>query len=153
MIFRPMILADLDRVVSIEMQSMPSPWSRELFEEELKRSQANYFVIEEEGILAGYIGYWEAPEEAHIITLAIAPSFRNRGLGKRMMDHFFAFAARKGARLATLEVREGNEAGRGLYEKCGFRMVAIRKKYYSDNLEDAVVMIREIVEAQTPPFG
>jgi ribosomal-protein-alanine N-acetyltransferase len=153
MIFRPMILADLERVVAIEKQSMPSPWSRELFEEELNRTQANYFVVEEEGTLGGYIGYWEAPEEAHIITLAIAPIFRNRGLGKRMMDHFLAFAARKGARLATLEVREGNEAGRRLYEKCGFRMVAIRKKYYSDNLEDAVVMIREIAEAQAPPFG
>ncbi len=153
MIFRPMILADLERVVAIEKQSMPSPWSRELFEEELKRTQANYFVIEEGGSLAGYIGYWEAPEEAHIITLAIAPLFRNQGLGKRMMDHFLSFAARKGARLATLEVREGNEAGRRLYEKCGFRMVAIRKKYYSDNLEDAVVMIREIAEAQAPPFG
>lgn len=148
-----MILADLERVVAIEKQSMPSPWSRELFEEELKRTQANYFVIEEGGSLAGYIGYWEAPEEAHIITLAIAPLFRNQGLGKRMMDHFLSFAARKGARLATLEVREGNEAGRRLYEKCGFRMVAIRKKYYSDNLEDAVVMIREIAEAQAPPFG
>jgi ribosomal-protein-alanine N-acetyltransferase len=148
-----MILADLERVVAIEKQSMPSPWSRELFEEELKRTQANYFVIEEGGSLAGYIGYWEAPEEAHIITLAIAPLFRNQGLGKRMMDHFLSFAGRKGARLATLEVREGNEAGRRLYEKCGFRMVAIRKKYYSDNLEDAVVMIREIAETQAPPFG
>ena len=153
MIFRPMILADLDKVAAIEKVSMPSPWSKELFEEELKRSQANYFVIEEDGILAGYVGYWEAPEEAHIITVAVAPIFRHRGLGKRMMDHFLAFAAQKGARLATLEVRDGNLAGRKLYEKCGFRMVAIRKKYYSDNLEDAVVMIREITEAQTPPFG
>ncbi len=153
MIFRPMNLADLDRVVDIEKASMPSPWSKELFEEELKRTQANYFVIEEDGILAGYIGYWEAPEEAHIITLAISPSFRNRGLGKRMMDHFLAYAAQKGARLATLEVRDSNGAGRRLYEKCGFRMVAIRKKYYSDNQEDAVVMIKEIAEAQAPPFG
>ncbi len=153
MIFRPMLLADLDKVVAIEKVSMPSPWSKELFEEELKRTQANYFVIEEDGALAGYVGYWEAPEEAHIITVAVSPAFRNRGLGKRMMDHFLSYAAQKGARLATLEVRDGNAAGRRLYEKCGFRMVAIRKKYYSDNQEDAVVMIREIAEAQAPPFG
>jgi ribosomal-protein-alanine N-acetyltransferase len=153
MIFRPMLMADLDKVVAIEKVSMPSPWSKELFEEELKRSQANYFVIEEDGTLAGYVGYWEAPEEAHIITVAVAPTFRKRGLGKRMMDHFLAYAAQKGARLATLEVREGNEAGRRLYEKCGFRMVAIRKKYYSDNQEDAVVMLKDILEEQAPPFG
>jgi len=153
MIFRPMLLADLDKVVAIEKASMPSPWSKELFEEELKRSQANYFVIEEDGALAGYVGYWEAPQEAHIITVAMAPAFRKRGLGKRMMDHFLAYAAQKGARLATLEVRESNLAGRRLYEKCDFRMVAIRKKYYSDNQEDAVVMIREIAESQAPPFG
>jgi [ribosomal protein S18]-alanine N-acetyltransferase len=153
MIFRPMLMVDLDKVVAIEKVSMPSPWSKELFEEELKRSQANYFVIEEDGTLAGYVGYWEAPEEAHIITVAVAPAFRKRGLGKRMMDHFLAFAAQKGARLATLEVRESNEAGLKLYEKCGFRMVAIRKKYYSDNQENAVVMLKDIAEAQAPPFG
>ncbi len=147
MTFRPMLEVDLDQVVEIEKVSMPSPWSRVLFEEELKREQAYYFVMEEEGKVAGYMGYWEAPEEAHIITLAIAPAFRKRGLGEEMIDRCMSFAFKKGARLATLEVRESNDPARRLYEKSGFRFVAIRKKYYSDNQEDAIIMIRELAEA------
>jgi len=144
MIFRPMLAADLDEVVSIEKASMPSPWSKELFEEELRRSAAHYFVVEEENQVAGYMGYWEAPEEAHIINLAIAPFFRKKGLGLKMVESCMEYAAKRGAKLATLEVRESNDTAKRLYEKCLFRTVAIRKKYYQDNQEDAVVMIREL---------
>ena len=145
MTFRPMLEADLDQVVEIEKASMPSPWSKELFDEELKRAAAHYFVVEEDGKVAGYMGYWEAPDEAHIINLAIAPDFRNKGLGQKMMEQCLNYAAKRGAHLATLEVRQSNEAAQRLYEKCDFRTVAIRKKYYSDNLEDAIVMIKEMV--------
>ncbi len=144
MIFRPMLEVDLDQVVAIEKESMPSPWSKELFEEELHREAAHYFVIEEEGQVAGYMGYWEAPQEAHIINLAIGSKFRKRGLGQRMVETCLDFASKRGARLATLEARESNESARRLYEKCGFRFVAIRKKYYSDNQEDAIVMLKDI---------
>jgi ribosomal-protein-alanine N-acetyltransferase len=110
MILRPMIIEDLEQVVEIENASMPSPWSKELFEEELKRERARYFVGEMDGQVAGYMGYWEAPAEAHIINLAIAPRFRQKGLGFQMMEYCLRFAYNKGARLATLEVRESNEA-------------------------------------------
>ena len=144
MIFRPMLEVDLDPVAAIEKASMPSPWSRELFEEELKRTAAHYFVVEAEGRVAGYMGYWEAPQEAHIINLAIAPDFRGRGLGREMIEKCVEFARKRGARLATLEVRESNLAAQRLYERCGFKFIAIRKQYYNDNQEDAIVMIREI---------
>jgi ribosomal-protein-alanine N-acetyltransferase len=144
MILRPMIAEDLEQVVEIEKTSMPSPWSKELFEEELKRDRARYFVGEMDSQVAGYMGYWEAPEEAHIINLAIAPRFRKKGLGFQMMEYCLRFAYNKGARLATLEVRESNEAALKLYEKMNFRTVAIRKKYYSDNQENAIVMLREL---------
>ncbi len=144
MIFRPMLEADLEKVVEIEKASMPSPWSKELFDEELNRNLAHYFVLEVEGKVAGYMGYWEAPEEAHIINLAIGPSYRNKGLGLEMMNHCMEYARKRGAKLATLEVRQTNEAAQRLYDKCGFKIVAIRKKYYSDNQEDAVVMIKEL---------
>lgn len=146
MILRPMIIEDLEKVVEIEKASMPSPWSKELFEEELKRERARYFVGEIDDQVTGYMGYWEAPEEAHIINLAIAPRFRQKGLGFQMMEYCLRFAYNKGARLATLEVRESNEAALRLYEKMNFRIVAIRKKYYSDNQENAVVMIRELTD-------
>src|SRR5260370_8286156 len=103
---RPMLGEDLARVVEIEKASMPSPWSKELFDEELKRDVAYYFVLEEEGQVAGYMGYWEAPQEAHIINLAVAPSFRNRGLGEQMIERCLDFAYNRGARLARLEVSE-----------------------------------------------
>src|SRR5258708_18906523 len=118
MIFRPMLEVDLSQVAEIEKVSLPSPWSKELFEAELKRDVAYYFVMEEEGQVAGYMGYWEAPQEAHIINLAIAPKFRGRGLGRQMIGHCLEFARKRGAGLATLEVRESNEAARKLYEKC-----------------------------------
>jgi [ribosomal protein S18]-alanine N-acetyltransferase len=139
-----MLEADLDQVVSIEAASMPSPWSRELFEEELKRDLARYFVAVRGPAVAAYLGYWEAPQEAHIINLAVHPDFRGRGLGRELMEYCLEYARKRGAGLATLEVREGNGAARRLYEKCGFRLAAIRKKYYSDNQEDAVVMIRDL---------
>jgi ribosomal-protein-alanine N-acetyltransferase len=145
-IFRPMLEVDLDQVTAIEKASMPSPWSKELFEEELRRPLAHYFVVEVEGQVAGYMGYWQAPEEAHIINLAISPEFRRKGLGQAMIDRCVEFAAKRGSRIATLEVRAGNQAAQALYEKCQFRFIAIRKQYYSDNLEDAIVMIREIPE-------
>ncbi len=117
MIFRPMLEADLEQVVEIEKSSMPSPWSKELFEEELKREAAHYFVVEDDGQVAGYMGYWVAPQEAHIINLAIGPSFRNQGLGQKMMDHFMEYARKRGARLATLEVRQSNAAKRKGFTK------------------------------------
>jgi ribosomal-protein-alanine N-acetyltransferase len=139
-----MIAEDLEQVVEIEKASMPSPWSKELFEEELKRERARYFVGEIDGQVAGYMGYWEAPQEAHIINLAISPQFRQKGFGFQMLEYCLRFAYNHGARLATLEVRESNEAAQRLYEKMNFRTVAIRKKYYSDNQENAVVMLKNL---------
>jgi ribosomal-protein-alanine N-acetyltransferase len=141
---RPMLLADLDEVLPIESVSFPSPWSRELYEAELKRPMARYFSALDGGRVVGYMGYWEVPGEAHVITLAVDPAFRRRGVGRALIGHCMGWASRRGATLATLEVREGNAAGRALYESAGFRTVAIRRKYYQDNQEDAVVMIREI---------
>jgi len=139
-----MIVEDLEQVVEIEKASMASPWSKELFEEELTRAVARYFVGEIDNQVVGYMGYWEAPQEAHIINLAIEPRFRQKGLGFKMMEYCLKFAYNKGARLATLEVRESNEAAQKLYEKMNFRTVAIRKKYYSDNQENAVVMLKDL---------
>jgi len=139
-----MLLSDLDAVVRIEEVSFPSPWSRELFEVELKRSMARYFVADRDGEVLGYLGYWEVPQEAHLITLAVSPRARRQGVARAILQFGMEKAKGDGAILATLEVRISNEAGKALYEGAGFRPVAIRKKYYQDNQEDAVVMIREL---------
>ncbi len=145
MVIRPMLAMDLDQVAAVDALSMPSPWSKELFEEELKLSLARYFTAEDgQGRVLGYLGYWEAPGEAHLITLAVHPDERRRGVAKALLSHAFHFAEESGASLATLEVRSGNEAAQRLYEGFGFRRVALRKKYYADNLEDAHVMLMEL---------
>lgn len=141
---RPMVPDDIPSILPIENVSFPSPWSARLFEEELKRSLARYFTAEEEGRVVGYMGYWEAPGEAHIISLAVAPECRRRGIARTLLRHCLDQAMSQGAGLATLEVRQGNEAGKALYAAVGFRTVAIRRKYYQDNQEDAIVMIREL---------
>jgi len=141
---RPMLVGDLDQVAAIETASMPTPWSKELFEAELKRDQARYFVSEESGQVTGYLGYWEAPGEAHLITVAVHPNHRRKGIARALLEYAFSFAAKKGASLATLEVRAGNEVAQRVYGAFGFRLVAIRKKYYSDNQEDAQVMLMEL---------
>lgn len=145
MVIRPMILEDLAQVAAIDAVSMPSPWSKELFEAELGRSMARYFTAEDgAGRVQGYLGYWEAPGEAHLITAAVNPTDRRKGVARALFDHALGLAAKTGAGLATLEVRSGNEAAQKLYESLGFRMVAIRKKYYADNLEDAFVMLKDL---------
>ncbi len=144
MTIRPMLAEDLDQVAAIEAAAMPTPWSKELFEAELKRDLARYFVAEDSGRVLGFLGYWEAPGEAHLITLAVDPAARRQGVGKSLMGHAFSYAAKKGAGLATLEVRTSNEGAQRLYEAFGFRTVAIRKKYYADNQEDAHVMLMEL---------
>jgi len=148
---RPMLLTDIPQIVAIEHVSFPSPWSAELFEAELKRPMARYFAAEEEGRILGYMGYWEVPGEAHIISLAVEPAARRRGVARALIAHCMGFASRKGAGIATLEVRAGNEAGKALYGSEGFRTVAIRRKYYQDNQEDAVVMIRELPGGEASP--
>jgi ribosomal-protein-alanine N-acetyltransferase len=142
---RPMLATDLDQVVAIEERSFPTPWSKVLYEEELRRPMARYFVAEDgAGRVMGYLGYWEAPEEAHLITVAVGPEDRRAGVGWALLSHAMDYAAKTGARLATLEVRAGNQGAQKLYEAFGFRLVAIRKKYYQDNQEDAWVMLKDL---------
>jgi ribosomal-protein-alanine N-acetyltransferase len=143
---RPMLLSDLDQVIYIENQSMPSPWTKELFEEELGRSLAFYFVAVENQQIAGYIGFWEAPQEAHVITLATHSLYRNQKIATRLLAFCIEFSRKRGARLMTLEVRASNQIAQHLYEKCMFRLVAIRKGYYADTGEDAWVMYRDLIE-------
>jgi ribosomal-protein-alanine N-acetyltransferase len=145
MVIRPMLFEDLDQVAAIDERSMPSPWSKILFEEELRRSMARYFTAEDgTGRVMGYLGYWEAPFEAHLITVAVNPEDRRKGVGRALLTHALDYAFKTGATLATLEVRAGNEGAQALYESIGFRLVAIRKKYYADNQEDAQVMLKDL---------
>ncbi len=134
---------DLDQVMEIERASFPLPWSRSSFEKELvENNYACYLVAcsREEGRVIGYAGCWVIFDEAHVTTLAVHPLFRRNGTGSALLASLIKQAYGRGARQIFLEVRDSNEAARRLYEKFGFKIKGIRKKYYLD--EDAVVMAR-----------
>lgn len=137
---RPMQEKDIPEVESMERLCFPSPWTSQLFALELKREGfAYYWVIESKGNLIGYAGYWKIQDEAHLVTFAIHPSSRGKGLGKMLLSHILKDIQEKGIKKITLEVRKSNKAAQHLYEKFGFKKIAIRHRYYQDTDEDAII--------------
>lgn len=144
-IFRRMQLSDIDRILEIEQQSFSAPWSRAAFEGELIRNHfAKYIVVELDGYVIGHAGMWIIIDEAHITNIAIDPLFRGRKLGENLLRQMMTLAVWNGAERMTLEVRVSNLAAQNLYNKLGFRNYGIRKGYYTDNNEDALIMWAEL---------
>ena len=92
--------------------------------------------------VVGFSGYWSLVDEAHITTIAVHPAVRGKGVGRALMSHMLTSAAASGMSCATLEVRSGNSPAITLYESMGFVNSGVRKNYYPDNREDAVIMWR-----------
>lgn len=141
-IIRKMTERDLDEVVRIENESFPVPWSREAYRHELKNNFAVYLVCDFEGEVVGYGGMWIVFEEAHITNIAVDKNFRGRGMGRRLLEELERIAREKNVLRIILEVRPSNEVARRLYQSMGFVETGIRKGYYSDNGEDAIVMTK-----------
>lgn len=141
-IIRKMIERDLDEVMDIEKVSFTLPWSRDSYQSELKNQFAYYLVCDYEGQVTGYAGIWVVFEEAHITNVAIAPEFRGKGMGKALMLAAEAIAREQKALRIMLEVRPSNTAARTMYSELGYMETGIRKQYYSDNQEDAILMTR-----------
>ncbi|TFE00709.1 ribosomal protein S18-alanine N-acetyltransferase [Jeotgalibacillus salarius] len=139
--FRWMTYGDIDGVLAVEEASFSSPWSREAFENEMTINQfAKYLLLEVDGKIAGYCGLWLVMDEAHITNVAVVPELRGHQLGKKMMVKVMDMLRSEGATMMTLEVRVSNHIAQSLYEGLGFSKGGIRKNYYSDNGEDALVM-------------
>ena len=139
--FRLMNEDDIDDVVRVEKASFPTPWSKEAFYNEIKNNHfAHYLLIEVNGQIVGYCGVWIIVDEAHITNIAILPEYRGQKLGEALMNEVMSFSKVLGAKTLTLEVRVSNEVAQGLYRKLGFQNGGIRKNYYVDNYEDALVM-------------
>ena len=178
-VLAPMAIAGIDAVRAVEKKCFPTPWPRESFRYELERNHmARYFVLRRKhpegstppvepqpGILrrllggtrtfgqdsiVGFAGIWMMVDEAHITTLAIDPEFRGQGLGELLLVATTELSRVEGAKMMTLEVRQSNAVAQRLYEKYGFSRHGIRRHYYSDDGEDAVVMWSE--EINSPPF-
>ena len=136
---------DVKDVMQIEYASFSSPWSRILFMEELKRQgRSCSLVARHNGKVIGYIITWMAIDEAHIINIAVDPIYRRRGVAKALISKTFDYARSAKTKKATLEVRVSNVSAQKLYEKFGFKIVALRRRFYPDNGEDAYLMCMEL---------
>lgn len=139
--FRYMREEDIDQILEVEHASFATPWSREAFYNELYNNKfAVYIVLEHNEKIIGYCGAWIVIDEAHITNVAVLPDYRGKKLGEAIMRKLISVARRMGARSMTLEVRVTNHIAQSLYRKLGFQNGGIRKNYYSDNQEDALVM-------------
>lgn len=144
-ILRPMVLADVDRVAALEALCFTTPWPRSAIEEELvSNPRAHYYVYEVDGKLVGYCGLWLILDEGHITNLAIDPEERSKGYAQDMIEKFVGESALSGATSLTLEVRSGNASAIHVYEKAGFVSMGVRKGYYLDSGEDALIMWKTI---------
>lgn len=139
--FRKMTVEDLDDVLEVEVNSFATPWSRDAFFNELTKNQfAHYLIAEVDQKVVGYCGVWIIVDEAHITNIALLPDYRGLKLGEALLGRIIELARELGALRITLEVRVSNERAQNLYRKFGFEDGALRKQYYTDNMEDAVVM-------------
>lgn len=143
----PMLRTDLDAVTRIDRRCFPTPWLPSAYLTELSNRSACYLVARIGQEVVGYGGEWVISDEAHITTLAVDPDRQGRKIGERLVLALMEEAVLQGASHATLEVREGNRTAQRLYRKYGFREAAIRKSYYTDNGENAIVMWAEEIDA------
>jgi [ribosomal protein S18]-alanine N-acetyltransferase len=135
---------DIPAVQLVENASFPVPWPANAFRHELTQNKNAHYIVAREGYrIVGYAGLWIALDEAHITTFAVLPEFRRRRIGERMLVRLFDMATDLRAEWLTLEVRASNFPAQRLYEKYGFHAAGIRRRYYSDNNEDAIIMWTE----------
>jgi [ribosomal protein S18]-alanine N-acetyltransferase len=131
---------DVPRVMEIERLCFTTPWHESAYITELGNRSAHYIVGRIGDNIVGYSGMWIIIDEAHITTIGVDPEFRGRKIGEQVLIAMLEEAQQRGAKRATLEVRESNDVAQNLYRKYGFVAAAIRRGYYSDNGENAVIM-------------
>jgi ribosomal-protein-alanine N-acetyltransferase len=143
---RPLETADIPDVLVIENQSFPTARSQKLYQYELTQNNlAHYHALtrlQADGTetLLGYTGYWVLGDEIHVSTIAVDPALRRHGLGQLLLLNILFLSYSHQARLVTLEVRVTNTAAQELYKKFRFSEVGLRKGYYHDTGEDAILM-------------
>lgn len=143
----PATEADLASIDEIERLSFDAPWPHETFVGELAREWASIDVGRVDDRIVAFNNYWIVTTEVHILHIATHPAERGRGYGALLLEHALAAAITTGCVLATLEVRRSNKAAIGLYERAGFKTVHVRARYYQDDGEDALVMLRGLAAA------
>lgn len=130
----------ISQIVAIEQASFSAPWTFDDYMAEVARPIAHIVAVVDGDELLGYAGFWQVLDEAEVNNVAVAPKWRGQGIGRTLMLGLLDLAALFGCGRVNLEVRAGNVAAIGLYESLGFERVGLRPGYYTEPLEDAVLM-------------
>jgi ribosomal-protein-alanine N-acetyltransferase len=142
---RQMREEDIDEVYSIEEDLFPMPWPRRSFVFEVSNRSTTYAIVAVEGeVIIGYAIGWFVTDELHIGNVAVRRDRQGTGVGRELLEDFLREASTREASCVTLEVRASNVKAIGLYRRYGFKGIAIRRGYYTDNGEDAMVMLAEL---------
>ena len=131
---------DIDEVLDISSLSFAISWSKDSYIQELTNPIAKYFVAKIDNKAVAFIGTWIILDEAHITNIAVHPNYRKQGIASELLAKFLDYCKNQGCKAFTLEVRSGNKAAQALYKKHNFKEEGIRKGYYEDNKEDAIIM-------------
>ncbi len=141
---RPMTKNDCEQVAAIEAVSFSMPWSLKAFTDTVEKDNFRYFVAEEAGEILGYCGFLFVLDEAEIPNVCVKSSARKQGVGKKMMNVLIEEAKKLGISTLFLEVRESNAAARALYKSLGFIEDGIRKNFYEQPVEHAILMSKAL---------
>ena len=134
----------VEKVAALEFISCETPWSASVIKQEFSRDVSHRYGLVIDDTLIGHSFNHIVCDELHVLNLAVHPSYRGFGYGEKLLRHVMAEARALQVREASLEVRASNKVAQSLYEKLGFKLIAIRKNYYRSNGEDALVMALEI---------
>ena len=144
LVITSMTMSDLNKVMDVERASFPTPWSREAFVRELTENAFAVYVVGKLGRkIVGYAGMWLIINEAHVTNIAVHPEYRRRHFGERLLQELIDRAKRNDCDRMTLEVRTGNSGAQTMYRRFGFVEQGIRRRYYTDTGEDAIIMWKD----------
>ena len=140
---------DIHEIAIVEEMCFDVPWSEQSLREDIMNDKSFYLVAENEEddgdgnifkVIVGYVGIWQILDEGHINNVAVLPTYRRKHIAENLLNTMMELTMYSGVKSWTLEVRAGNEPAKALYGKLGFRPLGIRKEYYEDNHEDAIIM-------------
>ncbi len=140
MITRLLEEKDINRIHEIECANFSAPWTKESLLGEIISERSHYIVVENNGEVIGYCGFWKIFDEGHITNIAVDQPYQGKGVGSRLIKEMLELGKTLDVVSYTLEVRVSNLQAIGLYEKFGFENVGIRKNFYDNPNEDAMIM-------------
>ena len=145
----PMQETHIAQIAALEKRCFSDPWSEASVRSELSNPLSFWLVAQEDGKLIGYVGSQSVPPEADVMNLAVAPEWRNKGIGRALMTALIAQLHSRGITALFLEVRVGNTPAQNLYRSLGFVEAGRRPKYYVNPTEDALILRKELTDADT----